>query len=714
MTSKHILNNRKEKKYEEFKVLAEMNKEIHSTMNINRLLQILVEKAVVAINFERCLIYFLENDFLRCVAWIDRIKRERASIIKKKVGFRMDEISVELLSVKTGKTIYIPDALNDTRVSPKLLKILDTREYCAVPLIGREKVLGVITGDKRYSNAPITSEEIETLNLFASHISLAIENAKLYQEKEAFNQILEQTVIEKTSELIEANQQLSKRMEQLSTLHKMSKLLNESLEKEAVLNKVGLMLESMGYKIFSIWAHGKEGYSVAFATGLDVAYSKLPHNPTGHEGFEMDLSSGNPFFIKDLASSLMIKSCRDYYIKKNLKSCLVVPVATKETLNAIIKIYSDKKDFFKEDLNSFFLLFGQQISKALENAIIFQTIKDEKDQITTLSRKIKEENIYLKAKEKMDFIVGKSSSMQKIMDLVQIVAQTPSSVFIHGETGTGKELIARAIHELSSRKEEPLITINCSAIPEELIEGELFGHEKGVFTGAHQRRIGMFELAQGGTIFLDEIGEMSLATQTKLLRVLQEKEIRRLGSKTLISMDVRVITATNRNLQERVKNNLFRSDLFYRINVFPILLPPLRERKEDIQDLVTHFIKKHDYMNNKMIRIDQEVLDILIKYSWPGNVRELENVIERLIIIARDGIINKYDLPKEILGQADSELPIKPLREAIRGYKKELVIQALKVSEGKKLMAAQLLGMPGSNFSRLFKELGITAKSESV
>jgi GAF domain-containing protein len=322
------LNSREEKKYEELVALTEINREIHSTMNINRLLQILVEKAVVAVNFERCLIYLLENDFLRCAAWIDRVKREKASIIKKKVGFRLQEVSVETLSVKTGKTIYVPNARNDERVSPKLLRISDTWEYCAVPLIGREQVLGVITGDKRYSNAPITTAEIETLNLFASHISLAVENAKLYQEKEAFNQTLEQTIIEKTSELLEANQQLSKRMEQLSTLHKMSELLNESLEKDAVLCKVGLMLESMGYNTFSIWVREKEEYSMATATGLDDSYQKLPYYPIDREKFKVALASGNPFFIEDLTASSVIPICRNYYVKKGLQSCLVVPVAT--------------------------------------------------------------------------------------------------------------------------------------------------------------------------------------------------------------------------------------------------------------------------------------------------------------------------------------------------------------------------------------------------
>ena len=203
------LNNNQGRQLKELRVLAELNQEIHSTMNMNRLLQILVEKAVVGVNFERCLIYLLEDDYLRCAAWIDRIKRDRASIIQKKVGFRMDENSIEVLSIKMCKPFYITNARKDRRVSPKILRISDTTEYCVLPMIGRNKVLGVFTGDKPYSGETIRPEDIETLKLFVGHISLAIENAKLYQEKEEFNQILEKSVYERTSELSESNRKLS-------------------------------------------------------------------------------------------------------------------------------------------------------------------------------------------------------------------------------------------------------------------------------------------------------------------------------------------------------------------------------------------------------------------------------------------------------------------------------------------------------------------------
>jgi transcriptional regulator with PAS, ATPase and Fis domain len=253
-----------------------------------------------------------------------------------------------------------------------------------------------------------------------------------------------------------------------------------------------------------------------------------------------------------------------------------------------------------------------------------------------------------------------------------------------------------------------LIKVNCAAIPEELLESELFGHEKGAFTGAHDRRTGMFQLAQGGTIFLDEIGDISLKTQAKLLRVLQESELQPLGSTTSIKIDVRVIAATNKNLKKKIEQGTFRSDLFYRLNVFPITMPPLRDRLEDIPRLVEFFIKKYSHLKKGKAHIDKDVIGIFLKYSWPGNIRELENIIERLMIISGSGNITITDLPREMSVDATGRLPVKPLKEAVFDFKKSLVRQALSESSGKKSNAAAMLGMPRSNFSRLLKQLGMT------
>ena len=252
-----------------------------------------------------------------------------------------------------------------------------------------------------------------------------------------------------------------------------------------------------------------------------------------------------------------------------------------------------------------------------------------------------------------------------------------------------------------------MIKVNCAAIPDALLESELFGHEKGAFTGAFKKRVGMFELAQNGTLFLDEIGDLSLKTQTKILRVLQEQEIQPLGSRSVLQVDVRVIAATNKNLNQRINENLFRPDLFYRLNVFPIRLPPLRNRKDDITELVNFFLHKYEHLRVDKMSINQDVYDAFFSYNWPGNIRELENVIERLTIVSKCSPITNEDLPREFSVKSHLKSKVKPLRDAIFDFKKDMVELALAEASGKKAKAAELLGLPRSNFSRLLKYLGM-------
>jgi len=300
----------------------------------------------------------------------------------------------------------------------------------------------------------------------------------------------------------------------------------------------------------------------------------------------------------------------------------------------------------------------------------------------------------LKDKFSIDNIIGQSESMTKVYQMVEKVAPRDATVMIRGESGTGKELIAQAIHQKSQRAEGPFIGVNCAALTETLLESELFGHEKGAFTGAEKQKLGRFELAANGTIFLDEIGDVSPATQVKLLRVLQNKEIMRVGGEKTINVNVRTIAATNRNLEEQMKEGTFRDDLYYRLNVFPIFLPPLRERKEDIPDLITHFLNKNEFPENK---IEPRAVTALMNYSWPGNIRELENIIERMIIMAGDEIITEDLLPPQIIGVsvADSpvslEIPEQGL--SINQVELDLINNALKKAGGNKSNAAKLLGI---------------------
>jgi two-component system, NtrC family, response regulator AtoC len=294
-------------------------------------------------------------------------------------------------------------------------------------------------------------------------------------------------------------------------------------------------------------------------------------------------------------------------------------------------------------------------------------------------------------------IIGNSKKMQDIYDIIGRVADTPATVLITGESGTGKELIANAIHNKSSRRDKPYIKVNCGAIPEALLESELFGYEKGAFTGAQNRKVGRFDRAQGGTLFLDEIGELSFPLQVKILRVLQEREFERVGGTEVVKADIRIVAATNRDLEKMVHEGTFREDLLYRLKIIPIQIPALRERKEDICLLVDFFIHKYSTeMNKGPVVIENDAIKILTHYDFPGNIRELENIIERLVILSVDGKITASILPKEVVKGAYSKKDIfilPPEGISLEEVEESLVRQALDMAKGNQTQAAKLLGI---------------------
>ena len=336
--------------------------------------------------------------------------------------------------------------------------------------------------------------------------------------------------------------------------------------------------------------------------------------------------------------------------------------------------------------------------------------------------KLKEENVVLKdhLEKKYDFgkMIGYSDSMREVFETIKKVASSDSTITIYGESGTGKELVARAIHFNSDRRNYPLVTVNCGAIPEELLESELFGHEKGAFTGAIRSRIGRFELAQDGTIFLDEIGDMSPSLQVKVLRVIQERQFERIGGVKTIDVNVRIIAATNQNLEKSVAEKRFREDLFYRINVIPVHLPPLRERKADIPILINHFLRTFNKLKKKNIEeLTPEAMDCTMKYHWPGNVRELQNLIEMLVVMKEKGCIEPEDLPDKIRLSSERtegiisgiEIPDGGLglSEIINQFEKDLLWKALKKSGGVKNRAAKLLNLNRTTFVEKLKRYGV-------
>ncbi len=320
------------------------------------------------------------------------------------------------------------------------------------------------------------------------------------------------------------------------------------------------------------------------------------------------------------------------------------------------------------------------------------------------------------AKHSFDNIISTDERMREVFEMVSKVLDNDITVLIHGESGTGKELIARAIHFNGKRKENPFVVVNCASIPRELLESELFGHEKGSFTGAHQRKIGKFELAKGGTLFLDEIGEMEMSLQAKILRVIQEKEFERVGGNDVIKTDVRIISATNKDLKKAVINNQFREDLYYRLNSFPIFIPPLRERKNDIFVLTEHFIKKaNEKLKRNVKGISKRALKLFYDYDWPGNVRELENTVERCVILTDKELIDVDVLPQQVKSGETSMLPVNGRnifdeRSPVIPFEKlkeEAIKHALKVTNGNIVDAARKLKIGRATLYRLMEKYNI-------
>lgn len=340
------------------------------------------------------------------------------------------------------------------------------------------------------------------------------------------------------------------------------------------------------------------------------------------------------------------------------------------------------------------------------HVINLENIKLEKERLREENQRLRGE---LKTRYSISNIVGNSNKMREVYQMISQVSRSNATVLIRGESGTGKELVANSIHYNSHRADKPFVKVNCAALPPTLIESELFGHEKGSFTGAIKQKLGKFELANKGTLFLDEIGSIGLDVQVNLLRVLQEREFERVGGQKTIACDVRIITATNKNLEESVEEGSFRGDLYYRLNVFPIFMPPLRERKTDVLLLADFFLEKYAKENGKEIRrFSTPAINMLMDYHWPGNVRELENCIERAVLLCNEGVIHGYHLPPTLqTGSETDTLPSLSLETAVDNLEREMIVDALKNTRGNITSAAALLDTTVRKFAYKMKYLGV-------
>ena len=497
---------------------------------------------------------------------------------------------------------------------------------------------------------------------------------------------------------------------ELTALYEISKLLGFSLNVRSNLRGVMRVLaEYLDMNRGTVALRDDGGVSIIAAHGMTEEEIKRGRYKLGEGIIGRVAKLGSPIVIPNIGEEPLFlnKTGARQMIKRENVSFLCVPIKFKNEVMGVLsvdRLFGAKGVSFEEDL---------RLLKIIAS-LIAQSVKLhrelERERVAFLEEK-ENLNHQLKGKYSVDNIIGQSDGMQEVFEAVHRVAPSRANVLLRGESGTGKELVAKAIHFMSPRAREPFIKFNCASIPEGLLESELFGHEKGAFTGAMTMRKGRFELADKGTIFLDEVGDLPVTLQPKILRVLQEKEFERVGGEKTIKVDVRLIAATSRDLEELVSSGRFREDLYYRLNVVPLYLPPLRERKVDIPVLVDYFLAKYNEENAKSLKITPEVLDALTGYDWPGNVRELENTIERLVVMSAKKVIALADLPLNIRDGSLKAARAIPARDAlpaaIADIEKAQILDALKKTGWVQARAARLLGLTPRQIGYKIKRYGI-------
>lgn len=487
----------------------------------------------------------------------------------------------------------------------------------------------------------------------------------------------------------------NKRVE-ITALYEISKLLGSSLNMKANLRGVMKVLsEYLDMKRGTVALRSNNVVSIVAAHGMSEEEIRRGRYKVGEGIIGRVAKLGSPIVIPNIGDEPLFlnKTGARKTIKKENIAFLCVPIKFKDEVLGVLsadRLFGDKGVSFEEDMRLLKII----ASLIAQSVKLHMEVEKEREAFL-----VEKENLerQLKGRYRVENIIGQSDRMQEVFESIHRVSSSRANVLLRGESGTGKELVAKAIHYMSQRAKWPFVKFNCASIPEGLLESELFGHEKGAFTGAMSMRKGRFELANSGTIFLDEIGDLPLTLQPKILRVLQEKEFERVGGEKTMKVDVRLIAATSRNLEELVSNGIFREDLYYRLNVVPIFLPPLRDRRDDIPVLTEYFLKKYNEDNQKSLRMAPDVLRLFLDYDWPGNVRELENTIERVVVMARGKSVTTDDLPLNIkeyslksryAAHAKDTLP-----STIEDIEKARIVEALKKSGWVRAKAARILGI---------------------
>ncbi|WP_163335938.1 sigma-54-dependent Fis family transcriptional regulator [Desulfopila sp. IMCC35008] len=495
--------------------------------------------------------------------------------------------------------------------------------------------------------------------------------------------------------MLEDNYHIEVQLQDLTCLYEITKRLASSMDLRECLEKSMRLLADMkqmenGTVTIVNPLTGKLEIEVAYgitAEGRKRGKYKIGEGITGRV-----VSTGEPIIVPHIAEEpLFLNRTRSRGdIKDQKRSFLCVPIKDGKQVIGALSVDRIYEEGIGEQANTDLQFLTVLSGLIAQTTMRIQSVNREKEELHTENLKLKRE---LSQKNRINDIIGNSSKMQDVYEMIHRVVDSNATVLLRGESGTGKTLVAKALHYNSKRADKPFIVVNCSALPETLLESELFGHEKGSFTGANERKIGRFEQAEGGTLFLDEIGEISNSVQVKLLHVVQERNFTRLGSTKAIDCDVRLVAATNRDLEKAVREGAFREDLYYRLNVFPVYMPSLRERRTDILLIAEFFLDKFSKENRKKIRrISTSAIDMLVQYHWPGNVRELQNCMERAVLICDEDTIKGIHLPPTLQTSepvsADNPLS---LTSSVENFEKELIIDGLKKNNGNQTKTAKFL-----------------------
>ena len=636
------------------------------------------------------------NEDGKSVSLIDSDKELDGPAIK--VGTKLMCVGAVAEVIDEQKPVFLPDVgaemLNHPGLAPYALESVGRSTY----------LLPVSTAHKRYGMLALSKErgqeflpeDVRLMQSMASHVAVALECALARDAAERYQR------------------EVVKQRDRLSLLLEINNHIVNKLEADELFQAFAAsMRKHLGSDLTSLWLFNRkterlERRFLDFPTSKGFLEKVVTVEPTN--SWREWSRVRTPQFYSPIEAEIP-EALREGCRLESLQSAILVPLLGPEGLLGLWTMCSHKANAFSEGDRDLLSQIGTQTSLVLENALAYGKLRASRDDL-------EEQKLYLESEIDAEYnfedIVGKSAAIRKVLDQVAIVAPTSSTVLLHGETGTGKELVARAIHNLSPRRGRTFVRLNCAAIPSGLVESELFGHEKGAFTGALMQKRGRFELADQGTLFLDEIGDITMDLQPKLLRALQEQEFERLGSTRTIHVDVRLIAATHRDLEGMIRNNQFREDLFYRLRVFPIEIPPLRERREDIPLLIHFFISRLSRrMQKRILSVPKPAMEALVSADWPGNIRELENFIERCVILTQGEELN---VPRAELRKSGTRSLISTTT-TFEEAERQAIVDALRSASGRIAGnggAAERLGLKRTTLQNKMRRLNITRADYSA